>query len=304
MTATNHRHRTAAELAGHDGFSLISNQKLLQLYAAMVECRLLQERVRELFPESSLSGLRTSGAGQEASMVAAAIDLTHGDSVALSRHGFIFDFIRGKLLREILAHPALRAPLPELAGSPQAAIGLALSHKTKNDGKFVLAYCDDEDGFSGEWEEALHLAGVHRLPMLFVQYGHRPASAASLKRQANTLENARKAGACGFPAIPVDGSDVVAVYRVTTEAIAHARKGSGPTLIECAGALSGTLSGQGEDPILNMEAYLARKGLFRAESKSETIARFGQELDAACGSLAKPRQIQSNSSGGIRSRQH
>lgn len=298
MTATNHRHRTAAELAGHDGFSLISNQKLLQLYAVMVECRLLEERMLELFPQSSLSDRRTSCTGQEAAMVAAAVDLTPGDSVRLSRHGFIFDLIQGKPPGKILSHPALRAPMPPPACSPHAAIGLALSHKTKNDGKLVLAYCDDEDDVSDGWEEALHVAAVHRLPMLFVRYSNRPASSASLKR----LAGARKAGASGLPTIPVDGDDVVAVYRVATEAIAHARKGSGPTLIECGGALPGAGSVKSVDPISAMEAYLTRKGLFRAKSKSEATARFGRELDAACGALTKSHPLPSNSSGGILSR--
>lgn len=281
MTGTNPRHRTTAELAGHDGFSLISNRKLLQLYAAMVHCRLLEERVRELFPQSSISDLRTSCTGQKASIVAAAVDLTPGDSVALARHGFIFDFIQGKPLGEILSHLAQRAPMADPACSPHAALGAALSHKTKNDGKLVLVYRDDEDDVSGGWEEALQVAGVHRLPMLFVRYSNRPAQSAGLKRQVSAVERTRKPEASSFASIPVDGSDVVAVYRVATEAIAHARKGSGPTLIECGSELPSAGPVNSVDPISAMEAYLTRKGLFDAEAERASAASFALRLDAA-----------------------
>jgi pyruvate dehydrogenase E1 component alpha subunit len=73
----------------------------------------------------------------------------------------------------------------------------------------------------------------------------------------------------------VDGRDVVAVYRVATESVTHARKGNGPTLIEC--IFDPT---EAHDPILKMEAYLTRKGLFREAWKLEEVANFTQELDA------------------------
>jgi pyruvate dehydrogenase E1 component alpha subunit len=85
-----------------------------------------------------------------------------------------------------------------------------------------------------------------------------------------------KTEACAFPAIAVDGSDAVAVYRVAHEAIAHARMGHGPTLIECL-----TDGSNPADPILNMEKYLIRKGLFTEELKTEVIGGFSRELDAA-----------------------
>ena len=59
-----------------------------------------------------------------------------------------------------------------------------------------------------------------RLPVLFVH-------------QTSDLSETSRAQVCGVPIIPVDGGDVVAVYRVATESITHARKGNGPTLIDC-----------------------------------------------------------------------
>ena len=83
-----------------------------------------------------------------------------------------------------------------------------------------------------------------------------------------------KTKACSFPVIAVDGNDAVAVYRVASEAIAHARKGDGPTLIECIRTKAG-------DPLLNMEKYLVRKGLFSEEFKRKVAAGCSEKLDAA-----------------------
>jgi TPP-dependent pyruvate/acetoin dehydrogenase alpha subunit len=94
----------------------------------------------------------------------------------------------------------------------------------------------------------------------------------------------------------VDGSDVVAVYRVACEAITHARKGNGPTLIECVPyGLDSHLASSSpdareseepeglidKDPILNMEKYLAGKGLFAKNLRSKITASVRKELAAA-----------------------
>jgi TPP-dependent pyruvate/acetoin dehydrogenase alpha subunit len=99
-----------------------------------------------------------------------------------------------------------------------------------------------------------------------------------------------------FPGITVDGNDVVAVYRVAQEAIARARRGQGPTLIECK---TYRWYGHSEidpakyrdpeeverwkakDPIAGWRRYLTGKGLFTAEWKQEIVDGFNKELDAA-----------------------
>jgi pyruvate dehydrogenase E1 component alpha subunit len=105
-----------------------------------------------------------------------------------------------------------------------------------------------------------------------------------------------KAQSYGIPGITVDGNDVVAVYRVAQEAIARARRGQGPTLIE---AKTYRWYGHSEidpakyrdpaeverwkakDPIAGMEKYLIAKGLFSAAWKQEIVDGFNEELDAA-----------------------
>ena len=83
------------------------------------------------------------------------------------------------------------------------------------------------------WHEALARACAQRLPILFVSQSDTPVWAGEPQRTVQDREAGLKAQAGGLPEIAVDGNDVVAVYRVATEAIAHARRGNGPTLIEC-----------------------------------------------------------------------
>ncbi len=109
-------------------------------------------------------------------------------------------------------------------------------------------------------------AVLHDLPMVFLSANHPP----------------QKAKADRPPTITVDGNDVVAVYRVACEAITHARLGNGPTLIELQ-----TYSLCPGDPIQNMENYLTRKGIFSVGFKSEILAEFSSELDAAIKAISR-----------------
>jgi pyruvate dehydrogenase E1 component alpha subunit len=125
------------------------------------------------------------------------------------------------------------------------------------------------------WQEALHVASEENLPLVFVRVGV----------DGRGKEKKGKAKGFGVPDMNVDGNDVVAVYRVASEAIAHARKGNGATLIECipfrvAGVESGQSGCEG-DPLLNIEKYLGRKGLFKPEFKAEVVAGFERELEVA-----------------------
>jgi len=122
----------------------------------------------------------------------------------------------------------------------------------------------------GEALELLRAAAVERLPILFV------CCLKSAKK-----EIAAKAYAHGLPGMPVDGHDVVAVYRVASEAIAHARRGNGPTLIECMPWMVSGARKRTVDAIRNMEEYLSRKGLFSVEHRAAVKDQFAQEMKKA-----------------------
>jgi TPP-dependent pyruvate/acetoin dehydrogenase alpha subunit len=287
----------AAQLTGHGGFSLISNQKLLQIYSIMVKCRLLEERSRLFLENGKRARKGKACSGHEAAAVGVAIDLLAEDTIAPSPLDFLLNFIQGappnSLFREMLVRSSGAAPL---AAQLEAAGAAALANKTKKNGKVVVAFLGDLPASLGFLEEALHFAGVHQLPILFVCRNSAASKPRGQKKSAPRQDLALKVQAHGVPCITVDGDDAVAVYRVATESIAHARRGNGPTLIECK-ALDGrthSKTGSGrqgsplvtkrrkaDDPLKNMEEYLTRKGLFSKEIKRKVTDGFNGELEAA-----------------------
>jgi pyruvate dehydrogenase E1 component alpha subunit len=263
MTRT--KEQSAAALAGKPGFSIISNEKLLQLYAAMLKCRALEERARILFPRNKFVG--KGAAGREAVAAGVAIDLLPEDTVAASPVDFIVNYIHGEPLDTIFARLRARAACPSPAAQFKRAGNAAQASRKAQNGIISVAYSSNGTGFSAE---ALMAAGDRQLPILFVRQTRLPAELPRGKKQAEAAE------ARSIPVIPVDGSDVVAVYRVATEAITHARKGNGPTLIDCIFEQS-----EARDPLFEKETYLARKGLFNEEWKRRVNAAFTRELDKA-----------------------
>ena len=273
----------------HNGFSLISNEKLLQIYSTMLKCRMLQARIRTLSTRlaASQSALR-----HEAAIVGVVLDLLPGDSLAPSPHGFIPAFVKGLPLNSIFSMVApnglkprppyarlnLMPPSLSLAAQLQRVIEVAAANKKARNKQIVVAF----SGSSTESPELLHhamrQAGKRDLPILLVCHSDSESDEICLKAQE-----------FDFPGVIVDGDDAVAVYRVATEAMAHARRGSGPTLIDCKPwPLPGKKSARrraAHDPILRMEEYLTRKGLFDKKFKSKVTASFRRELVAALKSV-------------------
>jgi TPP-dependent pyruvate/acetoin dehydrogenase alpha subunit len=253
-----------------NGFSLISNDKLLQLYATMLKCRAIHERLRILFKENKLAldldlaASLNACSGQEAAFVGVTIDLLPEDTISPHPGDIIPFFISGLPLQELLSslfRPV--SPKSSIADQLKTATKAAMHNKLSNNKKIAVAI-SNESTSSGPWQKALASAELHDLPSVFLSWNHIP-----LKTKGHRL-----------PAITVDGNDVVAVYRVACEAIAHARMGNGPTLIECQPYVLNP-----DDPILNMDKYLIRKGIFSNEFKQGIAAKFSIEFDTAAKSI-------------------
>jgi len=215
--------------AAKKGFSLISNQKLVALYSAMAECRKLAEQASRKTRRPADSIL-----GHEAAAVGAAIDLLAHDIVAPA-------LWPDTTLKAINPAPSLASTFPQ-----------ALRHVVAGNGsrQIALFFSSSKAAAQPAWLSAVTRAAHENLPILFVFLNRPEPSVEPAIGQAALLE--RKGHA--LPVIHVDGTDVVAVYRVATEAITHARKGNGPTLIDCRLSPS-------TDPLLNMQNYLIGKGL-------------------------------------------
>ena len=266
---TNSKEQSPAP-AAKNGFSLITDEKLLEIYATMLKCRMVEDRARILLKMNSLNG--DAGAGQEAIAAAVGIDLLPEDTLRVIPDALIHLFVKGLPLGELFARP-LKAVAPALSFAAQLKLstGDAVAFKANKNNEIAVVFSSSEFTYHESWLEALRFAGAQRLPILFVSQGtNQPASPDA---QSNGRRSRLKGKTYGFPAITVQGNDAVAVYRVACEAIAHARKGDGPTLIECQCWQEG-------DALMNMEKYLIRKGLFSEKFKRQVEGGFIEELDA------------------------
>jgi len=279
-------------------FSLISDEKLLQLYSTMVKCRMLEKRARVFFKQRTFASDYETAAGREAALVGVAIDLVSGDAISPSHRDIVASFVKGAPLARIFRRLSARAVSSGKGASAVARLNktVALAGKLKKRGKVGVVFAGAGSAAPDQWHKALKTACASRLPIVFVRLDNPRAKPPSPERRAIAEDIALKAQACGLPDITVDSNDVVAVYRVACEAIVRARKGGGPTLIECQAY---RLQSQPEiagaedrrqkpakmrkvyDPILNMEQYLARKQLYNAAMKRKLKARFKRDLDEA-----------------------
>jgi pyruvate dehydrogenase E1 component alpha subunit len=188
------------------------------------------------------------------------MDLLLNDTITVSPLDLISRFVKGTPLATLFG--ILRqsiSPSSRDSSTLYAAAAAGVANHAQADKKIGVVFSGG-DAEQRSWTEALGFASLHQLPTIFVSW------------------NPRKTPSLDFPVMTVDACDVVAIYRVASESIAHARQGFGPTFIEC-------LHWKGPDatrnPLVNMEKYLDRKGLFDKAMRAEIRTGFRAELDAA-----------------------
>ena len=113
------------------------------------------------------------------------------------------------------------------------AAGLGMAMNVQGDKKVVMTYMGDGATSEGDCHEALNFASVFQAPVVFVCLNNQFAISVPIAKQMRNKTIAQRAIAYGMPGIQVDGNDVLAVYSATKEAVERARRGEGPTLIEC-----------------------------------------------------------------------
>lgn len=314
------KHEIAAAPARREkpdsGSKLLGPKKLKQLYSTMLRCRMVQEKARVLCDQGNPTRNHLDAGGLEAVEVGALIDLLPKDCISCGRRELSAGYIRGTALEGLfrqlldvqatsLAGDAL-SPAPgrleagilasasTLAARTNISAGVALSFKMQKRPHVVVAFSGDDATLLNSWRESVQFAVAHKLPIVHVVQNDLGTEPAGPKLQAPGQESQASPPAPGIPTLVVDGTDVVAVYRVSQEAIRRAREGHGPALIECK---SQRWAGHSEiglptaspsqdqkprpDPLVFMETYLRERGVWSEAWKDRLVKAFERQLDAA-----------------------
>jgi pyruvate dehydrogenase E1 component alpha subunit len=177
------------------------------------------------------------------------------------------------------------------------AVGLACAARARREDSVVLCYFGDGASSEGITQEAMNFAGVFQAPVVFMCINNQWAISMPRSRQTRAKTLAHRALAYGFPGLQVDGNDLLAVVSATREAVARARQGRGPTLIE---AVTYRLTGhstaddpakyrsdadvrlwEGKEPLPRFRRYLTAKGVIDDALHAQIETEVDAEVRAA-----------------------
>ncbi|BCB76781.1 hypothetical protein Pflav_031910 [Phytohabitans flavus] len=223
-------------------------------YERMYEIRRFEDRVNDLFARGAIHGTTHLCAGQEALDVSLALELRPTDTVSATYRGHGIALALGMTVHSVLAEIMGKADgctggvggsmhlsdpdvglLPTFAivgaGLPVAA-GVALAYQTRGEDSVAVCVFGDGAANIGAFHEALNLAAVWKLPVVFICDNNVYAEYSRIDVTTPLSDLYRRAGSYDIPGVPVDGMDVGATRAVLAEAVARARAGDGPTLVE------------------------------------------------------------------------
>ena len=284
----------------------IAPEEIKRLYRAMLLGRRFDERMLRLQRQGRI-GTFAPIKGQEAAQIGSAAILRRTDWLVPSFRETAAMLWRGWTMEKVLLFFAgyLEGgqPAPDQRDLPICipvgtqlphAVGLAYAAQYRGDDAVVMVYCGDGATSEGDFHEAMNFAGVWHLPLVFLVQNNQWAISIPLKKQTHSRTIAQKALAYGFPGLQVDGNDLLAVYAASYEAVERARRGDGPTLIECVTYRLGmhttsddptkyrsaeeVAAWERKDPLTRMGAYLQKRNLLDAGLEEQIDAEIAQAV--------------------------
>jgi pyruvate dehydrogenase E1 component alpha subunit len=226
----------------------------LQTFETMVRIRAFEDKVHELKADDELDGFIHLVAGQEAIDAVVCGLLENDDSIFTTFRNHGQCIAKGMSTRAMMAEMFGRDSgccrgkggsmhLADhskhmfggngiVGSSPPLALGPALAAKTLGTTQVSVAFFGEGAAQQGTTQEALNLAAIWDLPVIFVCSNNMYAQATPIDYASRVPNIAERAAAYGMPGVTVDGQNAAEVYETAHEAIARARSGGGPTLIE------------------------------------------------------------------------
>jgi pyruvate dehydrogenase E1 component alpha subunit len=230
-------------------------EQKLEMLRTMLRIRAFETRADELFMRAAVRGTTHLYIGEEA--------IATGACSAIERHDYITSTHRGH--GHCIAKGAdIRLMMAELFGKETGycrgkggsmhiadvkagnlgangvvggglaiATGAALACKLRKNGSIVLCFFGDGASNQGVFHESLNMASVWDLPVVYLCENNQYAISTPVQLAVNIENISQRGAAYNLPGVTVDGNDILAVYEVVSKAVYRARKGGGPSLIEC-----------------------------------------------------------------------
>ncbi|MFQ5723942.1 MAG: thiamine pyrophosphate-dependent dehydrogenase E1 component subunit alpha [Terriglobia bacterium] len=294
----------------------LTKQQHLELYYWMQLNRKLEDLLTNLFRQNKIVGGLYSSLGQEAISVGTAYALEKRDWIAPMIRNLGAVLVKGYRPRDIIMQYTAKAgsptggkdgtahfgdlkqkrvisPISMLGDLIPVMTGIGLGARYLGREEVALTWIGEGGSSTGVFHEGLNFAAVRQAPLVLVLENNLWAYSTPIYLQTAATDFADRAKGYGIPGVIVDGNDVLEVYRVTQEAVARARRGDGPTLIE---AKTFRRKGhaqhdpakyvpewmlkewEAKDPIRRYEKYLTEKKLWTEKNKQQILARIDTEL--------------------------
>jgi pyruvate dehydrogenase E1 component alpha subunit len=296
----------------------LSEADLKQIYRAMLQARIFDGRALGWQRQGRI-GFFVPSSGQEAAQVGSAFALKERDWLLPTYRDSGVLMLRKIPMWKLVSHlmgnkddPNFGRQMPSHWGFKEinfvsiastigahlpVAVGIAMGMKMKKEDSVVMAYHGDGATSSGDFHTAYNFAGVFKAPVVFICENNGWAISLPASKQTASRTFSEKAWAYGFDGIRVDGNDVLAVYAASKEAVERARRGEGPTMIECLTYRMGPHSTSDDptkyrskeetenwrlkDPIERFRSYLEEKGYWTKDYEDSLRNEIETEINEA-----------------------
>lgn len=293
---------------------------LVEMHRNMLRIRRLDDRARELNLQGEIAGTIHTSTGQEAACVGATAALRRDDYITGTHRSHGHPIGKGSPVAGLMAELMGKSTgvckgkggsmhladfsvgsLGEsgIVGSGvPVAVGAGLSAKVRHTDQVALAFFGDGAAAQGAVHEAMNLAAVWKLPVIFLCENNHWAVTISVLHHSAVPEIAMRGPAYSMPGVSVDGNDPVAVYEATREAVERARAGEGPSIVEALTyrvqehaqglPISREYRDQAEvdgwlakDPIALFGARLVNDGVLSQQELEALVEEVNEEMEAA-----------------------
>jgi pyruvate dehydrogenase E1 component alpha subunit len=242
-------------VAAPPGTGELTSERLLEAYRVMRTIRDFEERLHTEFATGEIPGFVHLYAGEEAIAAGVMAHLRPDDFVASTHRGHGHAIAKGCDVKAMMAEiygkrtglchgkggsmhiadlsKGMLGANGIVGGGPPLVCGVGLKAKVTKTDQVGVSFTGDGGSNQGTFLESLNLAAAWHLPVVFVVENNGYAESTSSNYHQSGIDVAKRADGFGLPGVTVDGFDFFAVHEAAGEAIARARSGGGPTLLEC-----------------------------------------------------------------------